>query len=66
MHAFINVAKLCKLLHVKMTSALCTVEVSVKVRSFQKVTLFLRDKIFNRDFINLRFVCLKMLLTAVI
>ena len=33
----------------------CIDEVRVKVPSFQKVTLFLRYKIFNRDFINLRF-----------
>ena len=39
-----------------MTSASCTDEVRVKVLSFQKVTLFLRDKIFNGDFINLRFL----------
>ena len=38
----------------------------MKAPSFQKVTLFLRYKIFNRDVINLRFVSLKMLLTTVI
>ena len=33
----------------------CTDEIRVKVPSFQKVTLFLRYEIFNRDVINLRF-----------
>ena len=33
----------------------CTDEIRVKVPSFQKVTLFLRYKILNRDVINLRF-----------
>ena len=33
----------------------CMYEVRLKVSSFQKVTLFLQYKIFNRDDINLRF-----------
>ena len=49
-----------------MTFTSCTDEVRVKVPSFQKVTLFLQYKIFNRDGIRLHFVCLKMLMTSVI
>ena len=37
-----------------MTCTSCTDEVRVKVPSFQKVTLFLRYQIFNRDVLNLR------------
>ena len=38
-----------------MTCTACTDEVRVKVPSFQRATLFLQYKIFNRDVINLRF-----------
>ena len=38
-----------------MTFTSCTDEVRVKVPSFQKVTLFLQCKIFNRDGIRLHF-----------
>ena len=60
MHAFINegntLPRLCKLFHLKMTrTSSYTDEVRVKVPSLQKVKLFLRYKIFNRDVINLHF-----------
>ena len=47
--------RLYKLFHLKMTCTSSTDEVRVKVFSFQKVTLFLRYKTFNRDVINLGF-----------
>ena len=48
-------AEIFKLFELKKTCTSCTAEVRVKVASFQKVTLFLRYEIFNRDVINLRF-----------
>ena len=47
--------KFCKLFHLKMTCTSCTLEVSVMVPSFQKVTYFLQDKILHRDVICLHF-----------
>ena len=44
-----------KSFHLKMTFTSCTDENRVKVPSFQKVTLFLQYKIFNRDGIRLHF-----------
>ena len=58
--------RLCKLFHSKITCTFCTVEVRVKVHSFQNVTQFLHFKIVHRDSIRLFFVCLKIFLTAVI
>ena len=49
-----------------MTGTSCTDDARVKVPSLQKVTYFLQDEIFHRDVIDLYFVCLKMLLAAVI
>ena len=51
-----------------MTDTSCTDDARVKVSSLQKkITLFLQYKIFHRDVIQIYiFVCLKMLLTAVI
>ena len=43
-----------------------TDDVGVKVPSFHKVTQFLQYKIFHRNTIRLNFVCLKIVLTAVI
>ena len=57
--AFINEAILCRdsasYFIYKMTFTFCTDEVREKIPSFQKVTLFLRFEIFNRDTINLGF-----------
>ena len=47
--------RLCKLFHSKMTCTFCTDDVRVKVPSFQKVTQFLKYKIFHRDINRLNF-----------
>ena len=50
----------------KMTGTSCTDDARVKVRSFQKVTLF-NNITYSTDTLSIYiFVCLKMLLTAVI
>ena len=47
--------RLCKLFNLKMTCTFCTDVLRVKVPSFQKVTHFLRYKIFQRDIIRFIF-----------
>ena len=69
-YAFINEAftllRLRKLFHLKMMRTSCTDEVTVKIPSFQKVTLFYDIKYSTETLLVYVFVCLKMLLTIVI
>ena len=53
-----DLLRLCQLFYLEMTCASCTDEGRVKVPSFQRVTHFLRYKIFHKDVINLLFCLL--------